>query len=144
MSESVSRRDFVKAGAALAPAVLSAQNVNSELAVGWIGTGVMGASMCRHLQAAHYRLTLFTRNRSKASAILAKGATWADSPRAVAEQTFAKGTTWDPDWSQVLALGQRAEAAKQRGRKMAAAMERLLAGVSAGGDRPIEPIWRRA
>jgi 3-hydroxyisobutyrate dehydrogenase len=55
--------------------------------VGWIGTGVMGASMCRHLQAAHYRLTLYTRNRSKASAILAKGATWADSPRAVAEQT---------------------------------------------------------
>lgn len=47
----------------------------------------MGASMCRHLQAAHYRLTLFTRNRGKASAILAKGATWADSPRAVAEQT---------------------------------------------------------
>ena len=55
--------------------------------VGWIGTGVMGASMCRHLQAAHYRLTLYTRTRSKASAILAKGATWADSPRAVAEQT---------------------------------------------------------
>jgi 3-hydroxyisobutyrate dehydrogenase len=55
--------------------------------VGWIGTGVMGASMCRHLQAAHYRLTLYTRNRIKASAILAKGATWADSPRAVAEQT---------------------------------------------------------
>ncbi len=55
--------------------------------VGWIGTGVMGASMCRHLQEAHYRLTLYTRNRSKASAILAKGATWADSPRAVAEQT---------------------------------------------------------
>ncbi len=55
--------------------------------VGWIGTGVMGASMCRHLQTAHYRLTLYTRNRSKASAILAKGATWADSPRAVAEQT---------------------------------------------------------
>lgn len=55
--------------------------------VGWIGTGVMGASMCLHLQAAHYRLTLYTRTRSKASAILAKGATWADSPRAVAEQT---------------------------------------------------------
>ena len=55
--------------------------------VGWIGTGVMGASMCRHLQAADYRLTLYTRTRSKASAILAKGATWADSPRAAAEQT---------------------------------------------------------
>jgi hemoglobin len=40
-------------------------------------------------------------------------------------------------------VGPRAEAAKQRGRKMAAAMERLLAGVSADGGRPIEPIWRR-
>ena len=55
--------------------------------VGWIGTGIMGAPMCQHLQANQYRLTLYTRNRSKASLILAKGATWADSPRAVAEQT---------------------------------------------------------
>lgn len=59
----------------------------ADTRIGWIGTGVMGASMCQHLQAAHYRLTLYTRNRNKASAILAKGATWADSPRAVAEQT---------------------------------------------------------
>ena len=39
--------------------------------------------------------------------------------------------------------GPRAELAKGRGRKMAAAMERLLAGVSAGGTAPIEPMWRR-
>jgi hypothetical protein len=44
--------------------------------------------MCHHLQSASkYRLTLYTRNRSKALPILAKGATWTDSPRAVAEQT---------------------------------------------------------
>lgn len=59
----------------------------AETHVGWIGTGVMGASMCQHLHTKQYRLTLYTRNRSKASPILAKGATWADSPRAVAEQT---------------------------------------------------------
>jgi hemoglobin len=40
--------------------------------------------------------------------------------------------------------GPRAEVAKGRGRKMAAAMERLLAGVSASGAAPIEPMWRRA
>jgi hemoglobin len=39
--------------------------------------------------------------------------------------------------------GPRAEIAKGRGRKMAAAMERLLSGVSASGAAPIEPIWRR-
>jgi len=39
--------------------------------------------------------------------------------------------------------GPRAEIAKGRGRKMAAAMQRLLAGVSAPGAVPIEPAWRR-
>jgi predicted dehydrogenase len=42
MSESVSRRNFVKASAAMAPAILSAQNVNSELQLAWIGTGSRG------------------------------------------------------------------------------------------------------
>ncbi len=37
--------------------------------------------------------------------------------------------------------GPRSEAAKVRGRKMAAAMERLLSGVSASGTEPIEPLW---
>lgn len=40
--------------------------------------------------------------------------------------------------------GPRAQAAKVRGRKMAAAMERLLSGVSADGAQPIEPMWRRS
>ena len=59
----------------------------SDTRVGWIGTGVMGVPLCRHLQNAKYRLTLYTRHRSKASPILANGGTWADSPAAVAEQT---------------------------------------------------------
>ncbi|MBS0169728.1 MAG: NAD(P)-dependent oxidoreductase [Nitrospira sp.] len=59
----------------------------STTRIGWIGTGVMGAPMCQHLQNAGYRLTLFTRNRTKALPILTRGATWADSPSAVAEQT---------------------------------------------------------
>ncbi|MEO7371825.1 MAG: group III truncated hemoglobin [Ilumatobacteraceae bacterium] len=39
--------------------------------------------------------------------------------------------------------GPRSEVAKVRGRKMAAAMERLLSGVSSSGTEPIEPMWRR-
>jgi len=54
--------------------------------VGWIGTGVMGASMCGHLIEAGYRTTVFSRTRSKAEPLLARGATWADTPRQVAEQ----------------------------------------------------------
>ena len=52
--------------------------------VGWIGTGLMGTSLCGHLLAGGYRLTAFTRTRARAEALLARGAVWADSPRAVA------------------------------------------------------------
>ncbi len=54
--------------------------------LGWIGTGVMGASMCRHLIEAGYATTIFNRTRTKAEPLLALGATWADTPRQVAEQ----------------------------------------------------------
>jgi 3-hydroxyisobutyrate dehydrogenase len=54
--------------------------------IGWIGTGVMGASMCRHLMTAGFAATVFNRTRAKAEPLLAAGAAWADSPRAVAEQ----------------------------------------------------------
>jgi 3-hydroxyisobutyrate dehydrogenase len=52
--------------------------------VGWIGTGVMGASMCGHLLAAGHPVTVTTRTPAKADALLAAGAVWADSPAAVA------------------------------------------------------------
>lgn len=53
--------------------------------IGWIGTGVMGLSMCGHLMAAGHPATVFNRTREKARPLLDKGAAWADSPRAVAE-----------------------------------------------------------
>ncbi|QDS97339.1 NAD(P)-dependent oxidoreductase [Adhaeretor mobilis] len=56
-----------------------------EIHLGWIGTGVMGGSMCRHLMETGYSVTLYSRTRSKAEPLLAAGAKWADSPRAVAE-----------------------------------------------------------
>ena len=52
--------------------------------VGWIGTGVMGASMCAHLVDAGYDVTVSTRSREKAEPLLARGAAWADTPAAVA------------------------------------------------------------
>jgi 3-hydroxyisobutyrate dehydrogenase len=55
--------------------------------VGWIGTGVMGASMCGHLLQAGFATTVYTRSRDKAQALLEQGAHWAASPRAVAEQS---------------------------------------------------------
>ncbi len=55
--------------------------------IGWIGTGVMGNSMCGHLLAAGYPCTVYNRTREKAANLMERGARWADSPRAVAEQS---------------------------------------------------------
>jgi 3-hydroxyisobutyrate dehydrogenase len=53
--------------------------------IGWIGTGVMGTSMCGHLMAAGYQATVYNRSRSKTKALVDRGAKEADSPREVAE-----------------------------------------------------------
>ena len=55
--------------------------------IGWIGTGVMGRSMCGHLIAAGYKATVFNRTAEKARPLVEKGAKLADSPRAVAEES---------------------------------------------------------
>jgi 3-hydroxyisobutyrate dehydrogenase len=52
--------------------------------IGWIGTGVMGSSMCGHLIAAGFKATIFNRTADKTKALVEKGAKLADSPREVA------------------------------------------------------------
>lgn len=48
--------------------------------IGWIGTGVMGSSMCGHLIDAGYPTTVYSRTRERAQPLLDKGAEWADTP----------------------------------------------------------------
>ncbi len=55
--------------------------------IGWIGTGVMGTSMCHHLMAAGFSMTVFTRTRQKAKSLIESGAEWAETPRAVAQNS---------------------------------------------------------
>ena len=55
--------------------------------IGWIGTGVMGSSMVGHLMTAGYSATVFTRSKSKADPLIERGAKWAATPKAVAEQS---------------------------------------------------------
>jgi 3-hydroxyisobutyrate dehydrogenase len=59
-------------------------SASQQTRIGWIGTGVMGQSMCGHLIAAGYPTTIYSRTRAKAEALLAAGASWSDSPRGVA------------------------------------------------------------
>ncbi|HEY8290245.1 MAG TPA: NAD(P)-dependent oxidoreductase [Acetobacteraceae bacterium] len=53
--------------------------------IGFIGLGMMGAGMAANLQKAGHDLVVHDLTRQAASAHLANGASWADSPRAVAE-----------------------------------------------------------
>jgi 3-hydroxyisobutyrate dehydrogenase len=60
------------------------QNLGAGLRVGWIGTGVMGASMCGHLLSKGFTITVHSRTRAKSAPLVERGASWADSPAAVA------------------------------------------------------------
>lgn len=55
--------------------------------IGWIGSGIMGASMCGHLLEAGCTVFLNTRTRSKAEPLLEKGAIWCDSPFELAQHS---------------------------------------------------------
>ena len=57
----------------------------SSYKVGWIGTGVMGLSMCSHLLEAGAQATIYSRTRPRAQPLVDKGAKWAPSARHVAE-----------------------------------------------------------
>ena len=63
------------------------QIVAGKTRIGWIGTGVMGSSMCGHLMAAGFSATVYSRTRQKAEGLISRGAAWADSPWAVATQS---------------------------------------------------------
>jgi 3-hydroxyisobutyrate dehydrogenase len=55
--------------------------------IGWIGTGVMGLSMCGHVMSKGYPTTVYSRTKSRAQTLLDKGATWADTPATVTERS---------------------------------------------------------
>lgn len=55
--------------------------------IGWIGTGVMGNSMCGHLIKAGFSATVYTRTPAKAEHLVNLGAKWAASPKEVAHNS---------------------------------------------------------
>lgn len=54
--------------------------------VGFIGLGVMGNSMAKHLLVAGHELFVYNRTQSKANELVGLGANWCETPREVAEQ----------------------------------------------------------
>ena len=57
--------------------------------IGFIGIGVMGESMARHLMEKGHALTVYNRTKSKAERLLAEGAAWAESAGACAKEQDA-------------------------------------------------------
>jgi 3-hydroxyisobutyrate dehydrogenase len=54
--------------------------------IGWIGTGVMGKSMCAHILNAGYQIYVYNRTKEKAKELIDLGAVWCLNPRVVAEK----------------------------------------------------------
>ena len=52
--------------------------------IGWIGTGVMGKSMCTHILKKGYALSVYNRTREKAGELCSQGAKWLATPGDVA------------------------------------------------------------
>ncbi|MEO6230520.1 MAG: NAD(P)-dependent oxidoreductase [Ferruginibacter sp.] len=52
--------------------------------IGWIGTGLMGLPMAKHLATAGYKLNVYNRTKAKAKELIDMGCTWCDSPAEIA------------------------------------------------------------
>ncbi len=61
--------------------------VPGKTRIGWIGTGVMGKSMCGHLLRAGFSATVYNRSREKTQPLVELGAQVAASPAEVAENS---------------------------------------------------------
>ncbi|MDB5245949.1 MAG: oxidoreductase [Segetibacter sp.] len=48
--------------------------------IGWIGTGLMGNPMVKHLLNAGYKVNVYNRTKEKAQDLIDMGCTWFDSP----------------------------------------------------------------
>lgn len=64
---------------------MSLEVAPGKTSLGWIGTGVMGSSMCGHLIAAGYQATVYNRSIEKTKSLAERGARVAKSVKEVAE-----------------------------------------------------------
>lgn len=55
--------------------------------IGFIGTGVMGSSIVKHLLKAGYPVNVYNRTKSKTDELVSLGAVWYENPAAVTEKS---------------------------------------------------------
>ena len=61
--------------------------MTEKATIGFIGIGVMGESMARHLMNAGYPVHIFTRTKAKAHTLMEEGAIWEDSVTNIAKKS---------------------------------------------------------
>lgn len=54
--------------------------MNKESIIGWIGTGLMGKPMVKHLLTAGYKVNVYNRTKEKAAELIDMGCAWFDTP----------------------------------------------------------------
>jgi 3-hydroxyisobutyrate dehydrogenase len=88
-----------------------------KMRIGWIGTGVMGNPMCGHIMDGGYDVAVYTRTRSRAENLLARGAVWKENPREVAEDADIVFTlvAYPRDVEEVILGGEGALAGLKKG-----------------------------
>lgn len=76
--------------------------------IGWVGTGVMGKSMCLHILKKGYQLSVYNRTKEKAGQLCRQGASWFETPGEVAAASDVTFTMVGepPDVEQVI-LGKK-------------------------------------
>ncbi len=55
--------------------------------IGWIGTGLMGNPMVKHLVNAGYKVNIYNRTKEKAIDLIEMGCTWFDTPSELAAES---------------------------------------------------------
>ena len=120
---------------------------NERAPVGFIGLGIMGASMAGHLLRGGHPLHVYNRTPSRAEPLLAAGAHWHDSPGAVAAAADVVITmVGTPDDVEAIYLGSDGIVAKARQGAILIDMttsspalaERIAAAAAARGLRALD------
>jgi 3-hydroxyisobutyrate dehydrogenase len=109
--------------------------------IAWLGTGIMGAPMARHLAQAGHDLSVWNRSREKALALADDGAQVSDSPQeavAGAEVVVTMLTDGDAVEHVIREAGPRDAIWWQAGTVGLAATERLAALATESGLRYVD------
>lgn len=61
--------------------------ITRDTKIGWIGSGVMGASMFGHIIGAGYKGFVYTRTKAKAGKLIDNGVEWAETPEEVTRKS---------------------------------------------------------